>query len=256
MTPTLAKAFLNVPLAHRALHDKDQNRPENSMAAIQAAIDANYGIEIDVQLSADNMPVVFHDYDLERLTGGRGAVNRRKAEELHSIPLTGGDGAGIPSLTDVLARVAGQVPLLIEIKDQDGALGTDVGVLEAGVATAINDYAGPVAVMSFNPHSVAAMQTLAPDIPRGLVTEDFRKGDWRVNDARAAALARIEDYERVGACFISHDWEDLQNPRVADLKAGGAQVITWTIRSSGEEKIARTVAENITFEGYLPTPQA
>lgn len=255
MTSSLPVEFLNVPLAHRALHDKDQNRPENSMVAVQAAIDAGYGIEIDVQLSSDNMPVVFHDYDLKRLTGGHGAVNRRQAKELQSIPLTGGDGAGMPSLPEVLARVSGQVPLLIEIKDQDGALGADVGVLEAGVAAAINDYAGLVAVMSFNPHSVAAMQTLAPQIPRGLVSEDFRKGDWRVDSAHAQDLTQIKDYERVGASFISHDWQDLQNPRVAELRATGARILTWTIRSAKEESIARAVAENITFEGYLPAPQ-
>lgn len=255
MTSALPTEFINFPLAHRALHDKTCNRPENSMAAIQAAIDARYGIEIDVQRSADNVPMVFHDYDLSRLTNGKGAVNARLAEDLHSIPLSHGDGAGMPSLSDVLARIAGQVPLLIEIKDQDGALGTEVGALEAGVANAINDYTGPVAVMSFNPHSVAVMQTLAPDIPRGLVSEDFRVGNWRVNETRAAALTRIEDYERVGACFISHDWQDLQNPRVAALKGGGSRVLTWTIRSKAEERTARQVAQNITFEGYLPAPQ-
>lgn len=252
MMQTLPKKLLTHPVAHRALHDVSQGRAENSAAAVQAAIDANYCIEIDVQISADKKPVVFHDYDLGRLTDSRGAVNKRAARTLQGIPLIGGGGAGMPTLASVLQQVAGQVPLLIEIKDQDGALGLDIGVLEAEVAQAINEYTGPVAVMSFNPNSVAAMQTLAPNVPRGLVTEDFGKADWNLPEGRASALTHIPDYDRVGACFISHNRSDLDHPRVAELKAQGAGILTWTIKSEEQEQAARKIADNITFEGYLP----
>ena len=50
---TLPEAFLRVPIAHRALHDVSDGRPENSRAAIRAAIDHGYGIEVDLQLSRD-----------------------------------------------------------------------------------------------------------------------------------------------------------------------------------------------------------
>ncbi|NNE89998.1 MAG: phosphodiesterase [Silicimonas sp.] len=251
----LPPQFLKTPLAHRALHDVALQRPENSAAAVQAAVDAGYGIEIDVQVSSDNRAIVFHDYDLARLTDGRGAINERRAEDLSTIPLTGGGGAGIPGLSDVLAMVGGQVPLLIEIKDQDGALGPEVGVLEAAVADALQDYAGAVAVMSFNPHSMVAMQTLAPEVPRGLVTEAFQRADWGETPiSRLISLTNISDYERVGASFISHNKRDLHHPRVAELKSQGARILTWTIRSPEEERKAREIAENITFEGYLPAP--
>ncbi|MEP3698304.1 MAG: glycerophosphodiester phosphodiesterase family protein, partial [Marinomonas sp.] len=237
---------------HRALHNNAQGRPENSAAAVQAAVDAGYAIEIDVQLSVDNKAVVFHDYDLARLTDGRGAVRERTADDLKTVPLKYGGGAGIPSLSSVLEIIDGQVPLLIEIKDQDGALGAEVGALENAVAQAINDYSGPIAVMSFNPHSVAAMQTLAPDVPRGLVTEYFRAADWKAPPDRLAALTHIDDYDKVGACFISHNRRDLQCTRLAELKSQGARILTWTIRSPKEETNALHVAENITFEGYRP----
>lgn len=252
MTHELPSVFIDHPIAHRALHDKSRARPENSAAAIQAAIDANYGIEIDVQLSADKAPMVFHDYDLDRLTEESGAINCRSAKDLAAIALKDGGGSGIPSLSQVLSIVAGRVPLLIEIKDQDGALGPEVGVLEAAVAQAINDYSGPVAVMSFNSHSVAAMQTLAPDVPRGLVTEYFRPEDWSASQERLTALTKFEDYAKVGACFVSHNRRDLQCSHLAKLKSQGARVLTWTIRSPEQERNARHVAENITFEGYLP----
>lgn len=253
MNRTLPSGFLTRPIAHRGLHDASKGRPENSLPAVQAAVQAGYGIEIDLQLTSDEKPVVFHDYDLSRLTEASGAVNLRRAADLRTIPLKGATNEGIPQLDAVLEIIKGQVPVLIEIKDQDGALGPEIGPLEAAVAQAINTYSGLVAVMSFNPHSVAAMQTLAPSIPRGLVTENFLAEDWRVTEKQAASLTLIEDFERVGACFISHDKQDLDRPRVADLKSQGARILTWTIKSEKEERKAREIAENITFEGYLPS---
>ena len=222
---------------------------------MRAAIEHGYGIEIDIQMTSDRQALVFHDYDLSRLTGANGAVRTRSAADLATIPLTG-SGEAAPLLADVLEIVAGQVPLLIEIKDQDGALGPDVGPLEAAVATVLDGYAGPVAVMSFNPHSVAAMQSLAPDVPRGLVTDAFASEDWPVPAARLEELAAIGDYERVGASFISHDHRDLASPRVAELRKGGAAVLCWTVRSPEDEARARRYADNVTFERYLPGSDA
>lgn len=251
MIQPLPASFLRIPLAHRGLHDVADGRPENSLAAVRAAIAAGYGIEIDVQLTADGEAAVFHDYGLERLTTAEGPVRRRTLRDLSTIPLIGGR-EGVPGLSEVLELVAGKVPLLVEIKDQDGALGEDVGPLESAVAKALAGYAGPVAVMSFNPHSVVAMQALAPDIPRGLVTEAFPPDEWPCPKDRLARLAGIPDFARVGASFISHDASDLDRPRVAELKAEGVPVLTWTIRSPDAEAKARRIAGNITFEGYLP----
>ena len=186
MTRDLHPSFQTIPLAHRALHDVAEGRPENSRAAVKSAIAAGYGIEVDVQLTSDGGAVVFHDYALDRLTAERGPVRGRSLEDLAAIPLSGGD-EGIPSLAEVLDLVAGQVPLLVEIKDQDGALGPDVGPLERAVAKAFAGYTGPLAVMSFNPHSVAAMAELGPGcVTRGLVTCDFDPEDWPASKTRLA----------------------------------------------------------------------
>ncbi|WP_299651579.1 glycerophosphodiester phosphodiesterase family protein [uncultured Tateyamaria sp.] len=250
MTPRLPAAFLGAPLAHRALHDVTDGRPENSRAAIRAAIKHGYGIEIDVQLSADNQAMVFHDYALDRLAHGTGPVRVVPAGTLSETPLKGGD-EGIPILTEVLTLVAGQVPLLIEIKDQDGAMGDAIGPLEQATADALQGYAGPVALMSFNPHSVARMGELCPDIPRGIVTSSYKAADWPLNDETRDHLRTIPDFDRVGASFISHEITDLDRPRVADLKAKGANILCWTVKSPEQEAQARQVAQNITFEGYL-----
>ena len=249
----LPESFLCVPIAHRALHDITKGHPENSRAAIKAAIALGFGIEIDIQRSSDGEAMVFHDYDLGRLTSETGPVATRTAAELSAIHLRHGD-EGIPTLAEVLDLVNGQVPLLIEVKDQDGALGPNIGPLEARIGEVLRGYSGPVAVMSFNPHAVAAMAEHAPDVPRGLTTCAFEGGDWPlIPEARRMELRRIPDFERVDACFISHDVNNLTAKPVMDLHAGGHPILCWTVRSSEIEQTARQVADNITFEGYLPT---
>jgi len=255
MTPALPAPFLTVPIAHRAFHDVAAGRPENSRAAIKAAINAGYGIEIDLQLSADGQAIVFHDYDLSRLAGRNGAVRALDAAELTEISLLGAPET-IPTLQDVLDLVEGRVPLLIEIKDQDGAMGPDVGPLEKATAIALQNYKGPVAVMSFNPHSVAAMAACAPDVPRGITTSAFRPADWPLTDETCARLREIPDFERTGACFISHQVTDLSRPRVRELRAAGVPVLTWTVTSQDQANEVAELCDNITFEQFaapLPT---
>lgn len=248
----LPKGFLTRPVAHRALHDRAAGRPENSRAAIRAAIGAGYAIEIDIQPSAEGTPMVFHDYDLKRLTGEAGRISGLFASELADRRLLGTDET-IPTLAEVLELVGGRVPLLIEVKDQDGAMGPEVGPLERAVASALADYGGPVALMSFNPHSVAALAEAAPDRPRGLTTSAYSAEDWPLLPPNVRdRLREIPDYDAAGASFISHEAADLDRPRVAELQARGAAILCWTIRSPEADAKARRVAQNVTFEGYLP----
>ncbi|MCB2114850.1 MAG: phosphodiesterase [Rhodobacteraceae bacterium] len=248
----LPAAFLRAPIAHRAYHDRAAGRPENSPAAFRAAIAAGYGIECDIQPSADGVPMVFHDYDMKRLTGLAGRIRGRTARELRSIRLLDAED-GVPTLADMLALIDGRVPLLIEVKDQDGAMGTEVGPLEEAVAEALKGYAGPVALMSFNPHSVAALARAAPDIPRGLTTSAYTTEDWPLLPAATRDRLRgIPDYDATGSSFVSHEAADLSRARIAELKAAGAAILCWTIRSPDAETTARRIAQNVTFEGYPP----
>jgi glycerophosphoryl diester phosphodiesterase len=250
-SPDLPRAFLRAPIAHRGLHDRARGVIENSRAAAEAAIAGGYGIELDLQLSADGEAMVFHDHEMPRLTGEPGLVSDYTAAALRRIGLWGTPET-VPTLAEFLAVVDGRAPLLIELKDQDGALGPNVGRLEARVGALLAGYAGEVALMSFNPHSVAALAEAAPDRPRGLTTCAFEDADWSIPDYRRAELAAMQDVGRVGAAFISHDHDDLANPMVAKLKAAGMPILCWTVRSPAEEAAARNVADNVTFEGYRP----
>ncbi len=244
-------AFKKAPLAHRTLHDVRVGRPENSVSGAKAAIQAGYGLEIDLQLSSDGVPMVFHDDILDRLTRHAGAVCEHTAAELQAIRLSHGE-EGIPTFADFLQLVDGRVPLLIEIKDQDGKLGPNTGDMERAACADLKGYEGAVALMSFNPHSVANCATFAPDVPRGLVTDPFLAEDWPgVDAAWLAELAGILDYDRVGASFISHNVQDLDAARVAALKAAGATIFCWTVTSADQEAEARRIVDNVTFEGYL-----
>lgn len=248
----LPREFLATPIAHRALHDAARGVPENSRAAVQRAVRAGYGIEIDVHLSADGHAVVFHDDTLDRLTNVTGPVGARTARELSDLTLNGSDER-IPTLADILKLVDGAVPILIEIKDQSGAIGEGEDQLERAVARDLKDYKGPVAVMSFNPYVIAAMRTHAPGVSRGLVSSAFIPSQWpQISDEICTHMRSISDFGRVGARFISHDWTDLGSPRVAELKANGTPILTWTVTTAQIEAEARRVADNITFEGYLP----
>lgn len=252
MTGALDPAFRRLPLAHRALHDRAQGRPENSRAAIAAAMAHGYGIEIDLQPSRDGVAMVFHDDSLDRLTAETGPITHRTAETLSQIWLRDGE-EGIPRLSEVLSQVAGKVPLLLELKDQHGQMGRGDGRLEAAVARDLEGYAGPVAVMSFNPEMVVEIARLCPEVPRGLVTCAYRAEHWPdLPDELRARLRGIPDYARAGAVFLSHEVTDLDRPRVADLRSQGADLLCWTVRSPEAEAKARHVADNITFEGYLP----
>jgi glycerophosphoryl diester phosphodiesterase len=253
MSPALPKALLRLPVAHRALHDVAQGRPENSRSAIRAAISAGFAIEIDLQLTRDNQAMVFHDYTLGRLTRETGALRLRSADEIRQIALKHGDGETIPTLAEVLDLVCGQTPLLIELKDQDGAMGPDIGPFEAATAAALENYDGPVAVMSFNPHSVAELARIAPDIPRGLISKSFDCVGSALSVETRDRLREIPDFDRVGAAFISHEVSDLTRPRVVALRRAGVPVLCWTVRSAQAEAEARRYADNVTFEGYLAT---
>ena len=249
---TLPAAFLNRPITHRGLHDRSKGVIENSLPAFEAAIAAGYGIELDVQLSSDAQAMVFHDYDMGRLTGEPGAIQTRTAEVVRGMTLSDSNEK-IFDLPAVLDLVDGRVPLLIEVKDQDGAMGPNIGPLERTVADALEHYQGDVAVMSFNPYSTTAFIDLAPDRPRGLVTSSFKSATWDPLPTRVRErLCDIPDYASSNSCFISHEAADLARPRVAELKAQGATILCWTIKSQIKADAALKIAQNITFEGFIP----
>lgn len=251
MRVRLPEPFLTIPISHRGYHDDQAgHRPENTLAAFQAAIDAGYGIELDVQLTKDGQAMVFHDDTLDRLTGQGGSVLSHTAADLGRMRVLGSDQT-IPTLQQMLAFVAGRTHVLIEIKDLFDTMDRTSGRLERATAAALAGYQGPVAIMSFNPWCMIEMLERTPHLPRGLATEYFDPALCvPIPPAVCDRLRDIPDYDVTGSSFISHRFTDLSFPRVAELKAQGADILCWTIKSPADEAEARKIAQNITFEGY------
>lgn len=228
-----------IPYAHRGLHGA--GAVENSRAAFEAAIAAGQGIECDVQLTCDGEAVVFHDYDLGRLTGERGAVADRTLAQLKRVKLSGQDET-IPSLAEMLHLVGGRVPLLIEIK----ARRTAAAPLCVAVSAVLGSYRGPAAVMSFNPQAGAWFARGAPHVTRGLVvTEQEKRG------ARGAIERRLTLW-RARPDFLAYDVRDLPSHFASAQRARGLPVLTWTVRSRRDEETASANADQIIHE--LPRP--
>lgn len=228
------------PIAHRGLHDGNVAVFENSMSAFRAAIDAGYAIECDVHLSADRVPVVFHDENLNRLTGGSGSIRARSAEALLALRL-GSSSDTIPSLADLLALVRGQVPLVVELKGIDPA--DDHGFV-AAVAAVVRDYNGPLAFMSFDHWLLEQSHDLGGLYPLGLTAEGVRP---EILDAHR----QIFD----GRCdFTSYNVHHLPNAFVDWVRTErGAPVISWTVRTPADVEHSAIHADQMTFEGFTPT---
>jgi glycerophosphoryl diester phosphodiesterase len=228
------RALVARPFAHRGLHGA--GIVENSRAAFRAAIEARHGIELDVQRTLMDDALVFHDYELDRLTDERGPVAAFHIEELEKIRLKGSDET-LPWLNDVLDLVAGQVPLLIELK----AAKRGMDALSDSVAFALRTYRGPVAIMSFNPQVGHWFARHAPEVLRGLVVTEQGKG-WRGFVERRLALWRARPD------FLAYDIRDLPS-RFADAQRDkGMKVLTWTVRTMRDRARAAEHADQIIYE--------
>ena len=234
------------PIAHRGLHDAQKRIMENTESAFAAAIDANYAIECDLQISRDGEALVFHDETLDRLIEARGLVGEHTAAELKSMRFKSG-GDHIQSLSELLAQVRGRVPLVIELKSiWDGN-----AALARRAVEAIKDYDGAFAFMSFDPRVMAAVRMLGPDMARGIVADRVTHPDYNILPVKERVQLRefghIEDTQ---PDFISYHWRDLPYPPVTQFRETGRPVICWTIRSKEEADRARHYADQITFEGF------
>lgn len=226
------------PIAHRGLHDGNVAVMENSLSAARAAVAAGYGVECDVMLSADGVPMVFHDATLERMTGAGGRTSHRTAEDLSALSLGGGTDT-IPTVAAFLEAVGGAVPVLMELK---GTSPSEDGDFLARLLPVLGDYNGPLALMSFDPWLIAeAVRTAAH--PVGLTAEGLRRD-------LLAAHRRV--YEG-GCAFVSYCVQHLPNPFTAWVRGERRHpVITWTVRTPRDVAASLDHGDQMTFEGFLP----
>lgn len=242
------------PIAHRGLHDRAANRVENSLGAARAAIDAGFAIECDVQRSRDGEAMVFHDFDLQRLTAARGMLAERTAAELERIALDR-SADRISTLSAFVDLIGGRVPLICEIKSSfDGDMR-----LAARTAEVVRDYAGPVALKSFDPavmkHLRANTDLASRQVPLGIVAEaHYSDPEWTgLEPDQRCRLAALTDFADLRPDFLSYAVDDLPHAAATLFRAAwNRPVICWTVRTAEQRKRAERWSDQMVFEGFTP----
>jgi glycerophosphoryl diester phosphodiesterase len=236
------------PIAHRGLHDAAAGIVENTASAASAAIAGNYGIETDVQLSADGEAMIFHDDDLERLTDGHGDVRSMPAAKLKRLAYRQ-TADRMLTLGEYCDLIGGRVGLVVEIKSRfDG----DHRLAER-VITVLKSYSGHTAVMSFDPLPVALVHRGAPTLPRGIVAERrYDHPDWNsLSVGTKRSLAYMLHAVQSRPQFIAYNVNDLPAPVPALARSlFGLPVLTWTVRTDANRAQALRYADQMIFEGF------
>jgi glycerophosphoryl diester phosphodiesterase len=231
------------PVAHRGLWAPD-GPPENSLGAFQAACQAGYGVELDVQLSADGEAMVFHDDDLKRMTGVEGKLRDRTAADLAELRLAGTDEP-IPTLMDTLAIIGHRAMVHVELKTPYG----DVGPLEQRVHDILIDHAGPVCVIGFNPYSHAWFADRFPGVLRGLDSYDYKRAPHLAEDQREA-FARLDHVSIARPHFLALSVDMVAHPQAVKLREQGMPVVAWTVRKPEQWEAIKPHCDNLIFEGF------
>jgi len=236
------------PIAHRGLHDAAQGIIENTAGAFRAAIAGNYGIECDLQISADGEAMVHHDDALGRLTEGKGRLAEMSAAALKQVRFKQ-SADRILTLGEMCELVGGRVTLLLELK---GRFDGDMRLVQRA-AEVLASYQGPAAAMSFDPRQVEALRRVAPGVTRGIVAQR-RYDDWPgLPPALARQMAHMVHLPRTRPHFIAYGIRDL--PALAPLAARlllRLPLLTWTVRTQDERAKAAAYADQIIFEGFRP----
>lgn len=239
--------------AHRGLHNMNPARPEqtkgnipeNSYTAIQKAVEQGYGVEFDVHLTKDSIPVVFHDDSLERVCGVAGNLRDYTYEELQQFSLLG-TNEKIPAFTDILNMVNGRVPLIIEYKVENSNANQLCSICNAILA----DYNGPYCIESFHPLAVHWYRTHRPDIIRGQLSEDFTH--------EKLTLPRFLFSHLIGNFYGAPDfvaYNCMHYNEISRRLCGSLYhclKVAWTVRSKEQMSKVSPYYDLYIFEDFLP----
>jgi glycerophosphoryl diester phosphodiesterase len=238
------------PIAHRGLHDPASGVIENTAGAVGAAIAAGYGVEIDLQISADGEAMVHHDDALGRLTDGEGRLDRLSAAELKRVAYRG-SAERMLTLGELCDLVAGRAALLPELKSRfDGD-----DRLPARVAAVLARYRGPVAPMSFDTAQLKFLRDKAPHLPRGIVAAKYRPHPYwdQMPPWQRYAMGTLLPALTARPHFVAYAVDDL--PAIGPLFArriAGLPLLTWAVRTQEQRQRAARWADQIIFEGFRP----
>lgn len=232
--------------AHRGLHDNRGEAPENSMAAFRKAVDAGYGIELDIQLTKDRIPMVFHDADLSRVCGVEGKVADYTYESLQQFTLCNSTER-IPKFTDVLDLVDGRVPLIVEFKGET----TDISLCPVADEI-LRKYTGPYCMESFNPLMVAWYRKHHKEVLRGQLAEKlYSRGTKKSMLNFILENLLLNFYAKPD--FIAYNHKHHNNiSRILSTCLYGNISVAYTIKSQEEYEAAKGRFDWFIFDSFIP----
>ncbi len=231
------------PVAHRG-YWSPEGAPENSLGAFQAACQAGYGVELDVQLSADGEAMVFHDDKLKRMTGAEGRLRDYTAAQLAELRLKDTDER-IPTLMETMAVIGHRAMVHVELKTPFG----EVGPLEQRVHDILIDHAGPVCVIGFNPYSHAWFADRFPGVLRGLDSYDYKQAP-NMGEEQRDSFSKLEHVAIARPHFLALSVEMLPDPRATKFREEGMPVVAWTVRQPDQWDAIKDHCDNLIFEGF------
>ncbi len=236
--------YLDNFISHRGYHDK--TTPENSLAAFKKSIDAGFSIEIDVRLTKDDIPVVFHDEVLDRMTSANGKVSQYMLSSLKKLKLSDSEEI-IPSLEEVLELVAGKVPLIIELKNN-----TKSYKLEEEVFKLLAEYLGEFTIQSFNPFSLQWIRDNYPNTVLGLLTT-YEFGKEALNVSKKAIVRFMPLLPMIRPEYIGVNHRSFSSLQLSIIKTvSNAKIIYWTVDNKEDFKRLIKNSDNLIFEGFDP----
>ena len=232
--------------AHRGLWDKE--KPENSMSAFRAAKEAGFGIETDVQLTKDKIPVLFHDDTLTRMCHVDKKVSELTYDELMEYRL-GDSDEKIPTLAEFFELIGGSVPLLLELKGV--TLNTEICDV---IVPMLDGYTGEMVVESFNPFLLKRMKELRPGIARGqLVTSLNKRGMKEQSAIKNYVLSAMLTNFLSRPNFIAYD---MNYPHTLAIfittKLFGAPKCVWTVDKNDAYAKYLSSGKYPIFDGFTP----
>ncbi len=246
--PDKSKFLKQKLYAHRGLFDNGTEAPENSMAAFEKAVKAGYGIELDVQLTKDKIPVVFHDDTLKRVCGADGFVYEYTFTELQHFTLYG-SAQRIPKFSDVLNMVDGRVPLIVEFKVQ--GMSTEVCAVADKL---LQEYKGDYCIESFHPLALFWYRRNRKEVMRGQLSMNFLKAKEREHTKGVYfVLHHLLFNFMTKPDFIAYNHEDYKNlSRNICRYLYRNTAVAWTVRSEEELLARRRDFDLFIFDSFLP----
>jgi glycerophosphoryl diester phosphodiesterase len=234
------------PIAHRGLHAG--KIIENTASAFAGAIEHNYAIECDLQITKDGKAVVFHDDDVDRLLDGKGLVKDFTVKQLKAITFKVGSDR-VQTLDELLDQVDGQATLVIELKSHwDGSQALTRRTLDV-----LQYYEGPYALMSFDPEMVACVAEQSPVTVRGITADRVVDPYYSpLSLARRLSMRSFEHLAQTRPHFASFDFKGLPFAPITAIRNAGHPVISWTIKSEQDARVASRFSDQVTFESFCP----